>query len=172
MPPQSNPSSNPHEQEEATLHLSSAHARSRSTLWPGVERAFLKQHPSCAVCESRVGLNVHHRVPFSYCIPLGRPDLEFDVRNLVTLCTRGSDHHLLLGHLDLFASYNPTLEEDIQTFTSKTADDIRKDRTWKAKVRERPPSYAHMSEQQRSELRAYLATRFPEQRNTRRTMGR
>jgi len=35
---------------------------------------------------TRAGLQVHHIFPFHYCIALGRPDLELDDRNLITLC--------------------------------------------------------------------------------------
>lgn len=39
---------------------------------------------------------------------VGRPDLELDPRNLLTLCIRPDcEHHVLLGHLDDYESYNP-----------------------------------------------------------------
>lgn len=158
--PRTTPSNTtPHADEP--LHLTAAHARARSSLWPGVERAFLRQHPACEMCGARAGLNVHHRVPFSYCIPLGRPDLEFEPQNLVTLCTKGADHHLLIGHLDFFQSYNPTLEQDLAAFAQQDAKTIRASRAWRNKVHERPPSYAHMTEEQRVALRHDLDARFP-----------
>ena len=54
---------------------------------------------------------MHHIFPFHYCIALGRPDLELDDRNLITLCEDeagkpGQNHHLLVGHLDDFESSN------------------------------------------------------------------
>jgi hypothetical protein len=56
---------------------------------------------------------VHHIFPFHYCIALGRPDLELDDRNLITLCedeqgkrsrveapARGTPELLRQAHLD------------------------------------------------------------------------
>src|SRR5262249_40052921 len=85
----------------------------RSPEWPKVEKAHLAKQAHCICCrpgyKSEAGLQVHHIFPFHYCIALGRPDLELDDRNLITLCENeksepGEDHHLLVGHLDDFQS--------------------------------------------------------------------
>jgi hypothetical protein len=49
------------------------------------------------------GTVVHHIVPIEFCFAVDRPDLETDSRNLLTLC-RG--HHLAIGHLGSFESFN------------------------------------------------------------------
>ena len=61
----------------------------RSSHWPAVEKAHLAESPACACCttaSSTAKQQVHHVWPFHYCIALGRPDLELDPRNLITLC--------------------------------------------------------------------------------------
>src|ERR1700677_3043433 len=62
----------------------------RSPEWSKVEKAHLAKNPHCACCATgtnlSAGLQVHHKFPFHYCIALGRPDLELDDRNLITLC--------------------------------------------------------------------------------------
>jgi hypothetical protein len=150
---------NPHEHE--AVIISAAHARERSRLWPGVEKAFLLQNPTCEICGARTGLNVHHRVPFSYVIPLGRPELEFDSGNLATLCTKHDDHHLLIGHLDNFQSYNPDFDQDIKTYAGKSAAAIKRDRLWKQKVLARPAPYHKMTQEQRQLVREFLDRKFP-----------
>ena len=149
----------PHKHEDTKVTAS--HLKVRSSHWPSVRKAFIQQHPQCVVCGSTHGLNVHHQVPFSYCIPLGRPELEFEAANLVTLCTAGHDHHLLLGHLDFFGSYNPTLLDDVKHYKNKTATEITNDRKWRHKRDNRPEPYSKMTSENRMRLRDYLDTRFP-----------
>ena len=36
-------------------------------------------------------VQVQHIFPFHYCVALGRPDLELDERNLITLCGKSHD---------------------------------------------------------------------------------
>jgi len=73
----------------------------RSPKWPAVEKKHLKDYPYCEVCGAVGSNQVHHIFPFHYCVSLGRPDLELDQRNLITLCenqgARGDNHHLLLN---------------------------------------------------------------------------
>ncbi|MBS2033219.1 MAG: hypothetical protein JST54_35425, partial [Deltaproteobacteria bacterium] len=96
----------------------------RSSRWPRIEKLHLSLQPKCACCGDKMdphaGMQVHHIFPFHYCIALGRPDLELDLRNLITLCENepgqpGENHHLLVGHLDAGiivavdpAMHNPT----------------------------------------------------------------
>ena len=62
----------------------------RSSRWPRIEKLHLSLQPKCACCGDKMdphaGMQVHHIFPFHYCIALGRPDLELDLRNLITLC--------------------------------------------------------------------------------------
>ena len=80
----------------------------RSSHWPKVMHAHLLKEPVCQVCGHNKGLNVHHVRPYALF-----PHLELDPSNLITLCTRGHDCHLLWGHLGSFQKrFNPTIRED------------------------------------------------------------
>lgn len=75
--------------EDRGLTEALSYGISRSPRWPGVEKEHLKLEPTCRVCgksATQAPLQVHHRYPFFFAIHLGRPDLELDQRNLVTLC--------------------------------------------------------------------------------------
>lgn len=118
--------------------------RTRSPEWPKVEKAHLAKNPHCVCCapgtNMDAGLQVHHKFPFNYCIALGRPDLELDDRNLITLCEDehgkpGQNHHLLCGHLDSFQSSNLEVVEDATVmFHGMTAEQIKADPRWQVKV--------------------------------------
>src|SRR4051812_2130881 len=93
---------------------------SRSPKWAHVRAAHIEREPACVCCkpgETGFTMQVHHVFPFHYCIALGRPDLELDDRNLITLCESskgvpGPNHHLLVGHLGAFASANLAARHD------------------------------------------------------------
>jgi hypothetical protein len=93
----------------------------------------------------RAGLQVHHIFPFHYCIALGRPDLELDDRNLITLCEDeagkpGQNHHLLVGHLDDFESSNLAVVRMRRgAFYGMDAEAIKSDMTWLRKKVSRLP---------------------------------
>jgi len=116
----------------------------RSSAWRRVERAHLAKHPRCACCRPgtnvNAGIQVHHGFPFHYCIALGRPDLELDDRNLISLCETEKDrpsenHHLLVGHLDDFKSSNLDVVKDASvTFFGSSGAEIRGSEAWKTKV--------------------------------------
>jgi len=136
--------------------------QARSSHWAVVEKTFLTAHPTCLACGaadsgpciaclsigpacSRCGgsgrepLNIHHVFDFHEAVALGRPDLELDPRNLCTLCRApGTEHHLLLGHLDDWQSFNPDLLDDVKTFGHMAASAIRADERWIAKKQNRP----------------------------------
>lgn len=80
----------------------------RSERWPEVRDAFLRDHPRCAVCDGKEGLQVHHVIPFQY----GGPELDPD--NLITLCSGTFHCHLLFGHWGDFASVSPTVRADAE----------------------------------------------------------
>src|SRR6266436_3820216 len=100
----------------------------RSPAWPQVEKVFRAKNPKCQACNETQDLNVHHMYPFHYVVLCGRPDLELDERNLMTLCTRqDTEHHILLGHLDDFESYNPDVKQFVKTYAGKSNQQIRAD---------------------------------------------
>jgi 5-methylcytosine-specific restriction endonuclease McrA len=100
-----------------------------------VRKEHLVREPACAACGHKGrGLQVHHIKPFHL-----HPQLELDPRNLITLCEdRGRDHHLLLGHLNTWESYNEHIRDDVRRFYRKTAAQIRADSSWQKKVMQRP----------------------------------
>lgn len=123
------------------------HGLTRSEHWPAVERAFKETNPDCAACGDaaveHTGIQVHHIHPFHFCIRAGRPDLELDPRNLIALGETEHDapapnHHLLLGHLDDFKSYNLDVATDCETFRGMSTAAIETDARWVAKEHARP----------------------------------
>lgn len=111
------------------------HGHERSPEWHRVEKEHLLHEPACVVCGHRgKGLQVHHIKPFHL-----HPNLELDPRNLITLCElKGRDHHLLIGHLDEWESYNVNVKEDAHHYHGKTSLQIRSDTAWQKAVARRP----------------------------------
>jgi 5-methylcytosine-specific restriction endonuclease McrA len=116
-------------------HIAKKHGLIRSPEWARVEKEHLQREPACAACGYRGRkLQVHHVKPFHL-----HPQLELDPRNLITLCAaRGREHHLLLGHLDEWASYNEHIRTDVKRFYHKSAAQIRADLAWQKKMAQRP----------------------------------
>jgi len=111
----------------------------RSPLWDDVRDAFLASHPKCAACGETQQVDVHHCFPFQYVVFCGRPDLELDPRNFITLCVRKDcQHHLLLGHLDDWHSYNPRVKSFVRNYAGWLSAKIRADATWKKARAARP----------------------------------
>lgn len=117
------------------LEIAKRHGSARSPQWPRVEKEHLLHEPACAACGHRgKGLQVHHVKPFHL-----HPNLELDPSNLITLCEiKGRDHHLLLGHLDEWESYNVNVRDDVRRYHGKTARQIRADVAWQKAVAKRP----------------------------------
>ena len=107
----------------------------RSSEWPAVAHAHLAREPGCMVCGHQgQGLQVHHIKPFHLY-----PELELDPHNLITLCEiRGRDHHLLIGHLDDWESYNPQVRTDVKKYHKENANTIRANPAWQKEEQHRP----------------------------------
>lgn len=88
----------------------------RNAKWPKVRKEFLRTHGYCEVCGARKRLEAHHVKPFQWY-----PELELSMDNLITLCEA---HHLLLGHLGHWTSYNERVVEDAAA--------------WNVRIKERP----------------------------------
>jgi HNH endonuclease len=116
-------------------HIAHRHGHARSPEWSRVAKEHLQRQPHCAACGYKGSkLQVHHIKPFHL-----HPQLELDPHNLITLCeTRGREHHLLLGHLGEWESYNEHIREDVKHFYHKTAAQIRADLHWQKKMTQRP----------------------------------
>ena len=110
-------------------------------------------------------VQVHHIFPFHYCVALGRPDLELDERNLITLCGNshdgiGENRHLCIGHLDNFQSSNLSVVRDARkTFFGAETDDIKNDKRWQRRRRLEPLEL--MDEEERAALVALMDRRMP-----------
>lgn len=138
------------------------HGIKRSSHWPAVEKAHLHKQPKCLVCGSIHPLNVHHKFPFHYVIALGRPDLELDERNLFTLCTDPVEqHHILLGHLDDYQSYNPDLEHFMALCRGLLGSQIRAMPEYHAALKIRPARLGDMTNDEKKSLREKLDTLMP-----------
>lgn len=146
------------------------HGIERSPEWGRIEKEHLAKFPICVACPSwkePAHVQVHHIFPFHYCIALGRHDLELDPRNLITLCEDspagvGQDHHLLLGHLDSFASGNPDVEHAaMREFHGLPAEKIRKSPVWLEKVAKRLRPLDAMSSTERMALRVLMDRAIP-----------
>ncbi|HUH96050.1 MAG TPA: hypothetical protein VLZ89_01745 [Anaerolineales bacterium] len=143
----------------------------RSPEWPKVQKQHLKLQPRCAACKGgshgHANLQVHHIFPFHYCIALGRPDLELDQRNLITLCEDeagypADDHHLLIGHLDDFESSNLDVVLDARTtFHGMNAANIKKDPRWIKKRAARLKPLDKMTAGDKADFQAQMNARFP-----------
>ncbi len=107
----------------------------RSPEWPRVEKEHRLREPACVACGYKGRhLQVHHIKPFHL-----HPHLELDPDNLITLCEAGGrEHHLLLGHLDTWESYNEHIRRDAKHFYRKSAARIRADLNWQKKAMQRP----------------------------------
>ena len=144
---------------------------SRSPEWPKTQKAHLKKEPHCVACRQRVnqlyGLQVHHIFPFHYCISLGRPDLELDQRNLITLCEteaghKADNHHLLIGHLDDFESSNLSVSIDARkTFFGMTEAQIKSNPQWRMKKVKRLKPLDKMTAKDKGTFKALMNKIFP-----------
>jgi hypothetical protein len=91
--------------------------QSRSPQWPAVRKKHLAEHSSCAVCNGKRKLEVHHKQPFHKY-----PELELDPSNLITLCedwSYGLNCHLLVGHLGNYKDINTNVDKDAGTWHRK-----------------------------------------------------
>jgi HNH endonuclease len=130
------------------------------------KKAFLQLHPHCAACSKSITvgeMNVHHIIPYHYCIEVGRPDLELDIRNLITLCanTNGYEHHLLIGHLGDWQSYNPNIIKDIVTYRGKTYEQITGNKAWNEKRTEKPKHLTLFTDQDKQAFKVMLDKMYP-----------
>ena len=153
------------------IHIHKAYGVQRSPRWSAVEHEYLNESPYCEACDSGnrgvVHVQVHHIIPIHYCILLGRPDLELDQRNFITLCeetkfTKAPNHHLLIGHYDDFHSANLTCRIDAESnYYNWSADKIKHDSGWLRMKQFRLKPWFKMTSQDKSALLDFLNTNFP-----------
>jgi len=134
----------------------------RSPAWDDVRDAFLAKFKHCAACGGTQQLNVHHKFPFHYVVLCGRPDLELDPRNLITLCVRKDcEHHVLLGHLDDYESYNPRVLTFVKKYAGKSASEIRAADAFKQAKAAKPKHIDQMSQVEMDAFKKKLDRKFP-----------
>jgi hypothetical protein len=134
----------------------------RSGHWRTVEEEFRAEHPTCEACDGAIDLQIHHRMDFHTAILLGRPDLELDPRNLITLCMGPElQHHLLLGHLDDYRSYNPAVANDVAAYATMSSERIRSSPNWQAERDARAKPWDEWSPALKTSERAKLDTELP-----------
>jgi len=145
--------------------IASKHGLARSNRWRTVMHAHLRLQPICLACGVKhrsIKVNVHHRFPFHYVLAVGRPDLELDQRNLYTMCVEhDEEHHLLIGHLGNYESYNPNLEHYLPLCRGLLASQIRSLKTWQDAVTLRPKPLHEMTQHDKRSLRAELDRLMP-----------
>ncbi len=88
--------------------------------------------------------------------------MELDPRNLITLCVHhDSEHHVLLGHLDDYESYNPHVLEFVKNYSGLTSQQIRADPKWQEAAAGKPKHLDQMSEAEQSAFKEILDATFP-----------
>ena len=87
--------------------------------WPAVRRAHLRRYNVCTVCGTRKKLAAHHIRPIQWY-----PELELEPENLITLCEGPANHHLFVGHLMDWKSYNVNV--------------VAEAKWWQMRIRNRP----------------------------------
>lgn len=145
------------------------HDEERSPEWSARRKDFLAKNPACACCgktAAQVGLQAHHVFPFHYGKHLGRPDLELDERNLITLCETearepAENHHLLVGHLKDFESSNLDVRADALVYKNKTAAQIEGDAAWQAKHNNRLPHIEQMTAEDKAAFQWAMQETYP-----------
>jgi len=140
-------------------------------MWPRAERKHLKLQPCCQACKPGTNLEfkvqVHHIFPFHYAVALGRPDLELDDRNLITLCETeaghpADDHHLLIGHLGNFKLGNLHVVQDCQAYQGLYGIQIRALAEWQNEERAgRIKDLDAMTDDEKKALRELMDATFP-----------
>ena len=84
-------------------------------------------------------------------------------RNLITLCADlQREHHLLLGHLDDYESFDPQLEKFIRTYYGLSQQQIRETSTWGKAHANKPHHLDQMSEEQKRAFKTMLDAKFPQ----------
>lgn len=138
------------------------HGVRRSHRWPTVRRAYLRSHSACELCGCKKKLEVHHRIPFHVSSLLGRPDLELDARNLITLCSDSDhEHHVLLGHLGDYQSYFRTIPWGARRLGRMKKPEIMKDPAWRRRSSKRPKSMNKLPPIEAHKLQQWVIRKFP-----------
>lgn len=142
----------------------------RSPKWPAAERLSLRNQKFCDVCgvamDPKIKVQVHHVIPYHFCILLGRPDLELDQRNLIVLCETEAgapspNHHLRVGHSGDFQSSNINVRNDASKFFRMDEATIEKNPLYLENVKNRLKPWDKMTDQNKADLRSLMDRLYP-----------
>jgi hypothetical protein len=139
----------------------------RSGEWSKVRRTHLDKEPNCVYCVTantpsfKKKLQVHHIIPFHLGKLLGRDDIELRDDNLVTLCEDKDDHHLIVGHLNDFRSFNVKVREQIQLWKGATKLLIEADALYLKEKADRPADFKVLTVDEKTKLRAMIDVLLP-----------
>jgi hypothetical protein len=108
-------------------------------------------------------LNVHHIIPFDVAVSCGRPDLELDPRNMITLCEGAQNHHIVVGHHGDWQSYNRHVRSDARRFdcACQPSEKIRKAAWWIEGHENRPKYLRGGNAADKATMKAFLDKIFP-----------
>ena len=90
----------------------------RSGKWRAVRARHLELHPTCAACGTVEDVEVHHILPVHEAIRIGRPDMELDKTNLLTLCGGVRNCHWAIGHAYDWKAWRPSARALAQALLS------------------------------------------------------
>lgn len=96
----------------------------RSGQWPRVRREHLEREPRCAACGRDKNLEVHHILPVAESLRIGKPELELDPKNLITLCS--DPCHFVHGHLMSWSRWSPSVRADCAAYAAKLVEAKRR----------------------------------------------
>jgi hypothetical protein len=142
----------------------------RSPQWKAARRAHLERQPWCVSCRKQYtgflavimrffrGVVVHHIYPFHVVRVLNRGDLEFNSRNLVTLCAM---HHLVIGHLNQWDCYNPHAKFLAVRMFGRKIGEILPDPEYNRFREERKIDVKNLTGEELAQLRQKLDEKFP-----------
>ena len=145
------------------------HGIARSPHWPTVEKEFKKKNPDCLYCGEEsgklYGIQVHHINAFHVVVGLGRPDLELDERNLVSLDETEAgrpapDHHIVAGHNGSFQKNNPHVLEDVSLWKGKDKKFIESTQKWQEEASSQKP-FSQWSLEEKKAYRKMLDEKLP-----------
>ena len=143
-----------------------AHEVPRGPHWHVAEQRALGLHHSCKACNAVTGLQVHHIDPFHYVIGVGRPDLEYDLRNLEVFCESEKNlpeenHHLIVAHGGNFKLYNASAREDAVVWFGMKASEIIKTALYAERQANRPKELKDMTREEKRAYRTRLDQVYP-----------
>lgn len=89
----------------------------RAGAWPRVRAEHLQREPACMACGKTGDPEVHHIIPVAEALRRGRPELELDPENLITLCA--GPCHLVHGHLMNFQRFDPSVRTSVAAYRAR-----------------------------------------------------